>query len=389
MKKNKSDVVKILIFTAIVGIAANFQHPVTPSYLIEVGLDISVYGYLFAFMSIGLAVSAPTAGKFVDLKGTRIPLFSGLLIYGTSQVFFSMNSNIYMLFLCRFVAGVGVSLIFPTIISYIAKITTKKNRVKILSIQASVALFFSTVGYKIGGILSLYIATEKIFKLQAVVLYVLAFVTLVLLKNVKIKTKRVKMSLKGLLNKKTLVIILGYTLFFFASNGINKYIDVLIIDSGYSANDLGNYMLFTGVFGVITMMFILPLILKENKELKLIKRCLLVLGITVILNFAFTINLWTSLYLLMLPYFFCFSIYPILQNSYISKLDDVYQGQLVGSSESGKMFGSFLGTIFAGLVYTKNPKTMFIIMGFIYLLAFIVLIIGGKNGEKVSTGDTQ
>jgi MFS family permease len=124
--KNKT-LVKLFIVYSLVSTSANFQHPVTPDFLNNIGLEISLYGFLFAFMALGLSLAAPISGRLTDRMGTRWLLFSGLISYGLFQTVFALNTEIIGLTLARLGAGLSVAFVFPIMISYVVKVTSNKG----------------------------------------------------------------------------------------------------------------------------------------------------------------------------------------------------------------------------------------------------------------------
>lgn len=364
--QNKT-LVKLFIVYSFVSISANFQHPVTPDFLNNIGLEISLYGFLFAFMALGLSLAAPVSGRLTDRMGTRWLLFSGLISYGVFQSVFALNTEIVGLTLARLGAGLSVAFVFPIMISYVVKVTSQKERSTALAIVAGSQLLFVSVGYFVGGQLSLFFEPQTIFFIQTGALWSVAVLSLIL-DNVKvILAKAPKLSLQ--IPLRGFYMIAMYFMVSAVVNTVIRYFDVYFIDQGYDAAQLGQFVLLTGILSVTTNFVILPLLVKYVKDYRLLQASILIISVSLLLTFQviqpFIIAIFTTHLLFMMTR----SIYDPLHNSYISKLSK-YQGQMIGMSESAKMMGMFIGPIVGGYLYAINQSLLFLVAAIVGLIAF-------------------
>ncbi len=366
-------------FVAVVVTFSNFQHPVTPVLMEDIGLPGRMYGFLFAFMALGLSVFAPFAGRLVDRIGTKFPMFFGLLGYAVSQTLFASTDNVILLVLLRFTAGVSMSFVFPVMITYVSKITKPKYRTKALSYYTGFVIAFMSIGYKLGGFLEQYISAKEIFFLQGVMITLIAFISL-LNKNVYNEyEQRERIHIKSI-DLDTVKVFMMY----FLTSGVfmtaTRFLDVLIIDLGYTPNDTGNLNLAIGAVSLITTFLLLPRLSKQFKEIKLMKIFLLIAAVTLTITFTAFDNIWLGLYTVFLVYNVAKSGYDPMHNSYISKLDEEKQGEMIGISESAKMFGMFVGPISLGFVFDWNYQYFYILLSIILIIAYAI----GRslNGSK-------
>lgn len=367
---HRRQVVLALFVYALITISANFQHPVTPAFLTNIGLERSLYGFLFAFMALGLSLAAPISGRLTDSIGTRWLLFAGLSSYGLFQVLFGSVDNIVLLVLARFGAGLSVAFVFPIMISYVVKITNKEERSVALAMLTASQLLFVSVGYFIGGQLDRFFIPQTIFYLQAASLIGVAFISLIL-PNVKVVVDRTLSLQFAKVPRHGLYMIAMFFLISAVTMTVIRYFDVYFIDLGYSAAQLGQYVLITGFLSVFTNLVILPNLLKRVTDIRLIQVVVLLISITLFLTFGglqpFIVALFTSHLLFNMVR----SMYDPLHNNYISRLSD-YQGQVIGMSESAKMMGMFLGPILGGYVYAISPNALFLSAASIGAVAFVL-----------------
>lgn len=364
--RNKT-LVKLFIVYSFVSISANFQHPVTPDFLNNIGLEISLYGFLFAFMALGLSLAAPISGRLTDRMGTRWLLFSGLISYGVFQSFFALNTEIIGLTVARLGAGLSVAFVFPIMISYVVKVTSPEERSTALAVVAGSQLLFVSVGYFVGGQLSLFFTPQTIFFIQTGALWSVAVLSL-MLDNVKvILAKAPKLTLQ--IPLRGFYMIAMYFMVSAVVNTVIRYFDVYFIDQGYDAAQLGQFVLLTGVLSVTTNFVVLPMLVKVIKDYRLLQLSIFIISVSLVLTFQviqpFIIAIFTTHLLFMMTR----SIYDPLHNSYISKLSK-YQGQMIGMSESAKMMGMFIGPIVGGYLYAVNQTLLFLVAAIVGFIAF-------------------
>ncbi len=370
----------ILIFAAVLTTFSNFQHPVTPVYLQSIGFDLSMSGFFFSFMAIGLSIAAPFAGRLVDKVGTRLPMFIGIVGYAIVQVLFVTVQSFYLMVLMRFLAGVAMAFVFPVLIAYISKVTTPENRAKAMSIYAGIGIMFISIGYKIGGFLEQFVEAKYLFYLQGGIMLLIGIWAFTL-ENVMLEKKhRERISLKSL-DKETVKIFFLY----FVTAGVfmtaSRFLDVLIIDMGYTANDTGNFVLVTGLVGLLMNFIILPYLSARIPEYKLMRYALLISSVTLFVTFNLFDNIWLGLYSVFLIYMMAKSAYAPMHNSYISKIDEERQGEMIGVSESARMFGMFVGPIVGVYLYQISPTNLYNILAAVLLVAYVIgrTLNGSKN----------
>lgn len=131
------------------------------------GLDQVQMGYVFSLGVFGMLFGAFFGGRIADYLGQKKVLMLSIAIFG---VFFSLSAlapNLEVLYISRFVTGLGLGAAMPTMISVVGDEATETNRGKLNSLMycglpvgaifvAGLAIFFPNIQWQtiflIGGI---------------------------------------------------------------------------------------------------------------------------------------------------------------------------------------------------------------------------------------------
>lgn len=248
-----------------------------------------------------------------------------------------------------------------------------------MSFYAAIGIMFVSIGYKIGGFLEIYIDAKSVFYLQGIIMIFLA-IWVLFIKNVHVELEiREKFSFKSV-ERDDLKIFFLYFITAGVFMTVTRFLDVLIIDLGYTANDTGNFVLVTGLVGLLTNFVILPVLSKKFPEYVLMRYTLLLSSVTLFITFKFFDNIWLGLYSVFLIYMMAKAMYAPVHNSYVSKIDENKQGEIIGISESARMFGMFVGPIVGGFIYKIDPRTLYISLAAVLMGAYLI----GRtlNGSK-------
>jgi multidrug resistance protein len=128
--------------------------PVLPFYAENMGASPTELGLLMAVYSVMQLLFSPMWGRISDRIGRKPVMMIG--IFGLALSFFMMalSSQLWMLFAARIIGGFLSSANMPTVMAYVADITSDEDRGKGMGIiGASVGLGF-IFGPAIGGIFS-------------------------------------------------------------------------------------------------------------------------------------------------------------------------------------------------------------------------------------------
>ena len=125
-----------------------------PTYLKTFGAAGQVLGFIIAIFAFAQFLFSPIAGNLSDRYGRKNLIIFGLFVNGLSQIMIGLSSEIWMLFVSRFITGVGSAFIVPPVMAYAADLTTNEERGKAMGwLGAAISLGFM-IGPGIGGLLS-------------------------------------------------------------------------------------------------------------------------------------------------------------------------------------------------------------------------------------------
>jgi MFS family permease len=101
--------VNTLIASLIINITSFILISVLPLFTLSIGGNNFQAGLLTTFLTLSALIFRPVFGKMLDVKGRRIVLILGLGLFSISTILLLASSNIILLFLIRFLQGVGLS----------------------------------------------------------------------------------------------------------------------------------------------------------------------------------------------------------------------------------------------------------------------------------------
>lgn len=128
--------------------------PVMPFYAEELGASPTQLGLLMAVYSFMQLLFAPIWGRISDKIGRKPVIMIGILGLALSFFLMAWATELWMLFAARIIGGLLSSANMPTVMAYVADITSEEDRGKGMGIiGASVGLGF-IFGPAIGGIFS-------------------------------------------------------------------------------------------------------------------------------------------------------------------------------------------------------------------------------------------
>ena len=353
--------------------------PVMPAYLQVFGVGGQVLGFLIACFALAQFLLSPVAGDLSDRHGRKRFIVAGLVVYGISQLLFGFASEVWILFLARFLSGAGAAFIMPPIMAFVADITTYEERGKGMGmIGAAISLGFM-IGPGIGGFLSKVDLTFP-FYLAGSVAILAAVLSAIYLPNVQnnhiatSKPKRENLATQLLRSFKTSYFVFLIVVFTF-SFGIANFQSTLALfldfKFDYSPTDIAIIITIGGFAGVILQMFVVNKLFKRFGEMKVILVNLIVAAITMFLiiyiSGFFIILLVATIFSIATTF-----IRPAV-NTLISKLAGEEQGFAAGMNNAYMSLGNMFGPALAGILFEWNPNSPYIlgtvILGSCFILA--------------------
>ncbi len=149
-------------------LAANFAHPVTPTFIVERQLDNSMFGVALAAMMCANFAFAPFWGKLCSYIPTKTIMLICGVGYALGQTFFLMARSEVFLICGRMFAGIFIGGIITTFANYIINTTPDlTKRSEGLTALVTIQNVAGAGGYFIGGMLGV-LSVEVVFLVQII-----------------------------------------------------------------------------------------------------------------------------------------------------------------------------------------------------------------------------
>ncbi|MCM3386592.1 MFS transporter [Ureibacillus chungkukjangi] len=356
--------------------------PVLPTYLQIFGVGGEVYGTLIAIFAFAQFLFSPLAGGLSDRYGRKLFIIGGLIVYGISQIIFGLATDVWVLYLGRFLSGFGAAFIMTTVMAYVADITTIEERGKGMGlIGAAISLGFM-IGPGLGG----FLATVNIhfpFFLAGGVSLIAALLSFIVLPNVKPhlneaakhvpREKLLKQLVRSVKTPYFVILIVVFTFNFGISNFQSTLSMFLTYKFDYTATDIAIVITVGGFAGVVLQMFIIDKLFRRFGEMKVILVNLLVAAITMVLM-IFVSGFFVILTIATLFQVAGVFIRPAV-NTLISKFAGNEQGYAAGMNNAYMSLGNMIGPALAGVLLEWHLSIPFA-FGAVILLACFGLALG-------------
>ncbi len=387
MKISKNIALFILMFNMFITFNAfGLIVPVMPTYLKTFGVAGQVLGFLMAIFALAMFLFSPIAGNLSDRYGRKNLIIFGLIVNGLSQIMMGLSSEIWMLYVSRFITGVGSAFIVPPVMAYAADLTTKEERGKAMGLLGAAISLGFMIGPGIGGLLSnvslhfpFYFAGSA-----AILAGILSFMVLPSIKPViKDQSKQENLIQQMARSFKTSYFVLLVVVFVF-SFGIANFQATLTMfltyKFDYSPNDIAIVMTAGGFVGVIIQAFAINRLFQMFGEMRIILFSLLLAA------FSLYGLLYVSGFYIILLVATLFSTATTLirpaVNTLISKTAENEQGYAAGMNNSYMSLGNMIGPALAGTLFDWHMNIPFTFGTLILIGCFFITFVWTKKTAK-------
>lgn len=362
-----------LVFTGI-----GLVIPIMPTYMAELHISGSTVGMLVAAFSLTQLLFSPLAGRLSDSLGRKKIIVLGMVIFALSEGLFGAVSSTYLLFIARFLGGIGAALIMPAVMAYTADITSNEERAKGMGfITAAITTGF-IIGPGIGGILAEY-GIRVPFYAAAIAGGVAALVTALILpeslpaekRTVSKKVERQSLSVQ-LLHSYKQPYFLSLIIVFVASFGLANYETVfgLFVDQkfGFTPKDIAYIITFGSIAGAVVQATIFGWILNRLGEKKVISLSLIISAVFVFLT-LFVHTYWLIVVVTFIVFLAMDVLRPALSTQ-MSKVAPDQQGYVAGLNSAFTSLGNIAGPIVAGFLFDIDINYPYVSAAIILMLCY-------------------
>jgi len=380
----------IIMFTFIQGIIHNLGHPVTPAFVRSLGIPDYMFGVFFAAMSFGLMLGGPMWGILSDQGKKKKYIIMGLLLYSLGQFGFAYFPNPVLMVIFRFISGFGVVSSLTLMTSQIIEISELKSRAKHLAYIGAAFTIGSSFGYFIGGFISTNNAMRQFFGtsdyrmvfLFQVILNILYVILISILYHESThqtgQTNKPSM-IEGLKNITKIspglfIFFISLTFMTIGSINLSKYIDVYFDELGYNPQELGTFVMATGLVSLFASIFLVPMFAKLKKQLWVIA-VIQTLSAGIVFYVFRSNQFLIIVYTVFMIYIIFRTIYLPLEQNYISSFAKTGKyGSIMGLRQSFVSIGMVIGPLIGGFLYEVRPLLLFDFSAFSLLFGVMLLL---------------
>ena len=371
--KNKK-MLAFFVLCALFSMAANFAHPVTPTLIVDRGLDSSVFGTALAAMQTTMFLFSPFWGRLCDYMPTKRIILLSSLGYALGQMVFGAAQNEAMVFAGRIFAGCFTGGCFTAFSNYVINTSDAQTRGTHLTTMITIQTVASAMGYFVGGFLGL-VSVETAFAAQIGVLIACGIAFQLLCQDdtpFKVKPEK-PLSFKeanpfsafaAAKSFMTPMLAMAFGVIAISGIGYNAYEQSFnyYIKDQFSLNSAYNGTIKV-IIAALTMILNSTLCIYLQKKTDIHKTFLPILVVcTALVGSAIVIKS-------QMPFMAVYIIYngigairgPLAQSMVASRATKENSNTIMGFFQSMNSLGSIFGALFAGLIYAANPMYPFIL----------------------------
>ncbi|GFP76133.1 MFS transporter [Clostridium fungisolvens] len=388
-KKFPLFILMINLFIALLG--QGMVIPILPDYLKQFNAAGSAAGYLVAAFGAAQFLFSPIGGRLSDMYGRRKLILSGLFLTVISDFIFAISHKLVELYIARFIGGIGLGIMVPSVLAYVADVTTKETRAKGMGYLSASMNLGMVIGPGIGGIIAQFgIRVPYFFAsglgLVATLLTILLPETLSIEKRDSLKSKEKQENIVKQLKQSVHTPYFKYLLLIFVMTfGLVNYETVysLYVQQryGFAADRISILITLGAVIGIITQVGLIDKAIKFFGEYRLIRFSLFISSVALLLmlikvNFVYLLGISSI--------FFAFNSFlrPTVNTLLANEAGD-QQGFVSGLNTTYTSIGNVVGPIMAGNLFDSHISLPYTVGSFILIGAIFLT----KNNNKININE--
>ncbi|MBE0339427.1 MFS transporter [Paenibacillus sp. 23TSA30-6] len=369
--------------------------PILPEYLKQFNAAGAAAGYLIAAFGAAQFIFSPLGGQLSDRWGRKSMIITGLFLTVISDLMFAVSTTLPLLYIARFIGGIGIGLMVPSNMAYVADITTSETRAKGMGYLGASMNLGMVLGPGLGGMIAEFGIRVPYFFAGG--LGLVATLLSLYMPETLPKEKRKSASQwvrrepirNQILNSfrtsyfRYLLLILIMTL------GLMNYETVyaLFVERkyGFDATKISMIITVGAIIGIVVQIWLLDYLIKRLGEMKLIRLSLIMTAIALLLMII-KINLGYLLAVSALFFAFNAFLRPTVSTMIANSAGD-RQGYAAGLNTTYTSLGNILGPILAGLLFDKHIHIPYIFGALILASALFLTLQKSKNEKRMVVND--
>ncbi|KAF6576344.1 MFS transporter [Paenibacillus polymyxa] len=369
--------------------------PILPEYLKQFNAAGAAAGYLIAAFGAAQFIFSPLGGQLSDRWGRKSMIITGLFLTVISDLMFAVSTTLPLLYIARFIGGIGIGLMVPSNMAYVADITTSETRAKGMGYLGASMNLGMVLGPGLGGMIAEFGIRVPYFFAGGLglVATLLSLYMPETLPKEKRKTASQWVRREPIRNQilnsfrtsyfRYLLLILIMTL------GLMNYETVyaLFVERkyGFDATKISMIITVGAIIGIVVQIWLLDYLIKRLGEMKLIRLSLIMTAIALLLMII-KINLGYLLAVSALFFAFNAFLRPTVSTMIANSAGD-RQGYAAGLNTTYTSLGNILGPILAGLLFDKHIHIPYIFGALILASALFLTLQKSKNEKRMVVND--
>lgn len=370
----------------------NLVHPVTPTFIAEMGMQDWIFGVSYAAMALTSFLFSQEAGELCQRFESKGVFAVGCVGYAAMQLMFLASANEAQVILWRLLSGFFVSMINVGSLVYLVRSSSDATRARNLTYLATATAVTTALGYTVGGLVG-DADYARAFYAQAVVL--VAAGALLALAGKSYGTEH--LGLRRLLRdgnplrlgpqdyrvRRRIVAFLAVVLISMSAltvyeQSLNYYLKDAL---DYTPADIG---CLKGAIGVVT------LIANQLVAVRLLSRGRALRSIGLVFCLAFVSKLGLTLMGTGAPFVACnlvFTVFnamhqPMVQDL-VTSADPTHQDALVSMYNEMRSIGWVVGGLLAGAAYSLWPLLPFVITCVLFAVLGAICLEGDRIERRL------
>ncbi|MFD1177647.1 MFS transporter [Paenibacillus puldeungensis] len=382
LKKDKYPLFILMLNLFIALLGQGMVIPILPDYLKLFNAAGTAAGYLVAAFGAAQFFFSPIGGRLSDKYGRKIMILSGLFFTVISDFVFAISHTLTLLYIARFIGGIGLGIMVPSVLAYVADITTKDTRAQGMGYISAAMNLGMVLGPGIGGMVA-QLGIRVPYFLASGLGLVATLLTLLLPETLPLEQRSKGRSSSGpqISMGKQLVqsfhapyfryLLLILVMTFGLVNYETVYSLFVEQKYGFTSKNISVLITLGAAIGIVTQVCVIDKVIKRYGEHRLIVFSLLMTSAALLLmllkvNFAYLLAVSAI--------FFAFNslLRPTVNTLLANAAGSDQQGFVSGLNTTYTSMGNIIGPVMAGNLFDWHINLPFIV-GAIILFGTIFL----------------
>jgi MFS transporter, DHA1 family, multidrug resistance protein len=380
-------ILMVNLFIALMG--QGMVIPILPQYLKQFSAGGTAAGNLIAAFGITQFIFSSIGGRLSDRYGRKIMILCGMFLSGLSDFIFAVSPNLILLYIARLIGGIGLGFMIPSILAYVADVTTTETRAKGMGYLSASMNLGMVLGPGIGGMIAQFGVRAPYFCAAALAM-VSTLLTLILPETLPAEKRNVskpaqeqdsigRQLVQSVHTPYFRYLILLFVMTFGLVNYETVYSLYVEYKYGFTSQEISVLITLGAAIGIVVQVWIIDKVIKRFGEYKTIRFSLFFAAASLMLM------LWKVNFLYLLAVsslFFAFnSLLRPTVNIMLSKMAGHQQGFVSGLNTTYTSLGHIIGPIMAGSLFDLQINLPYI-AGAIILLGTIGLVRKEKKSQS-------